>query len=137
MASRDKRRSLERRVERAFLREDTMPRMIREGDPKTAAVPLAQTSTRIAWHRSKDSWSDFFLSFLFLAAPHGLWIIVLRTGIKPRTPALRALSSNPWTAREFPRRDFLKKINLAKHPVESDHTEIRIIHLGTWERIQE
>ena len=41
MASRDKRRSLERRVERAFLREDTMPRMIREGDPKTAAVPLA------------------------------------------------------------------------------------------------
>lgn len=39
-------------------------------------------------------------------------------------------------AREFPRRDFLKKINLAKQPAESDHTEMRIIHLGTWEEFR-
>ena len=41
MASGDKRRSLERLVERVILRGDTMPRMIREEDPKRAAVPLA------------------------------------------------------------------------------------------------
>ena len=87
---------------RVILRGDTMPRMMRKGDPKTAAVLLAKRSTRIAWHRSKDSRSDFFLSFLHLAAPHALWDLSSQNRNQTQSPGIESTESEPLDCQGIP-----------------------------------
>lgn len=49
-----------------------------------------------------DSWEIFFLTFLFWTHHEACGILVPQPGVEPRPPAVKSLSPNPWTAREFP-----------------------------------
>ena len=42
------------------------------------------------------------LFFIFLAMPHGLWDLSSPTRDRTQAPAVKVLSPNHWTAREFP-----------------------------------
>jgi hypothetical protein len=44
----------------------------------------------------------YFTLKFFLAAPHSMWDLVLRPGMKLMVPALEAWSFNHWNAKEFP-----------------------------------
>ena len=46
-----------------------------------------------------DSWENFFLTFLFWTYHEACGILVPQPGVKPRPPAVKTLSPNPWTAR--------------------------------------
>ena len=50
-------------------------------------------------------------TFLLLAVPHGLWdLSSLIRARKPWPLAVKVLSPNPWTAREFPKKCILKSL---------------------------
>ena len=51
-------------------------------------------------------------SFVFLAAPRGMWDLSSPTkgpGIEPMSPAVEVWSLNHWTAREVPKRCIFKE----------------------------
>ena len=49
-----------------------------------------------------SSWILNFISFYFLAVPHGTWVLSSPPRFEPVLPALEAQSLNHWTTREVP-----------------------------------
>ena len=53
--------------------------------------------------------SVYSLFVYFLAASHGMWILVLRPGIKPEPLAVEVQSLNRWSSREVPLHNFYEE----------------------------
>ena len=73
-----------------------------QGSLETGAITFPLWGPSTCFH--------FFFLFFNLATPHGLWDLSSPTRDQTRAPAVKVLSPNHWTTREFPSISFLSSV---------------------------